>query len=53
MNEGSYSLEHIGLKNIHDRLVLHYDQTAGIELDTMQGQGFSVRLVIPLYFKED
>lgn len=53
VNEGSYSLEHIGLKNIHDRLVLHYDQTAGIELDTMQGQGFSVRLVIPLYFKED
>ncbi|MEV5029613.1 histidine kinase [Paenibacillus sp. LPE1-1-1.1] len=53
VNEGSYSLEHIGLKNIHDRLVLHYDRTAGIELDTLQGQGFSVRLVIPLYFKED
>lgn len=53
VNEGSYSLEHIGLKNIHDRLILHYDQTAGIELDTLQGQGFYVRLVIPLYLKED
>ncbi|MDQ0897697.1 MULTISPECIES: sensor histidine kinase [unclassified Paenibacillus] len=53
VNEGNYSLEHIGLKNIHDRLVLHYDQTAGIELDSMQGQGFSVRLVIPLYLKEE
>lgn len=53
VNEENYSLEHIGLKNIHDRLVLHFDQTAGIELDSMQGQGFSVRLVIPLYFKEE
>jgi two-component system sensor histidine kinase YesM len=50
VSEGNYSLEHIGLKNIHDRLVLHYDHTAGIELDSMQGQGFSVRLVIPLYY---
>ena len=53
VNEGNYSLEHIGLKNIHDRLVLHYDQAAGIELDSMQGQGFSVQLVIPLYLKEE
>jgi two-component system sensor histidine kinase YesM len=53
VNEGNYSPQHIGLKNIHDRLVLHYDQTAGIELDSMQGQGFSVRLVIPLYLKEE
>ena len=37
----------IGLKNIHDRLVLNYDQHAGIKLDSMQGQGFSVKLVIP------
>ncbi|KRF21658.1 sensor histidine kinase [Paenibacillus sp. Soil787] len=51
--EGNYSLQHIGLKNIHDRLVLHYDTTAGILLDSMQGQGFSVQLVIPLYLKED
>lgn len=51
--EGKDSLTHIGLKNIHDRLILHYDPTAGILLDTLQGQGFSVRLVIPLYHKED
>jgi two-component system sensor histidine kinase YesM len=51
--EGSYSPQHIGLKNIHDRLVLNYDPTAGIVLDSMQGQGFSVQLAIPLYLKED
>ena len=51
--EGNYSLEHIGLKNIHDRLVLNYDPTAGILLDSMQGQGFSVKLVIPFYLKEE
>lgn len=52
-NEGNYSPQHIGLKNIHDRLVLNYDPTAGILLDSMQGQGFSVQLVIPHYLKED
>ncbi|WP_299094054.1 sensor histidine kinase [uncultured Metabacillus sp.] len=40
--------EHIGLKNIHDRLVLNYGQGAGLELDTMDGKGFSVRMTIPL-----
>lgn len=45
--------EHIGLKNIHDRLVLTYGRAAGIELDSIQGTGFRVRLVIPLYLKED
>ncbi|MBO1511851.1 sensor histidine kinase [Metabacillus bambusae] len=45
---GTYSHEHIGLKNIHDRLVLNYGQNAGIKLDTKQGQGFLVQLVIPL-----
>lgn len=53
VHEGCHSFEHIGLKNIHDRLILHFDQTAGIRLDTMQGQGFSVRLVIPFYLKEE
>ncbi|RBW70760.1 sensor histidine kinase [Bacillus taeanensis] len=45
--------EHIGLKNIHDRLVLNYGSTAGIELDSKQGKGFSVQLVIPLLSKEE
>jgi two-component system sensor histidine kinase YesM len=52
-DEGTYSNEHIGLKNIHDRLVLNYGPRAGIELDTKHGQGFSVRLIIPLLTKED
>jgi two-component system sensor histidine kinase YesM len=45
---GTYSHDHIGLKNIHDRLVLNYGQNAGLKLDTKQGQGFLVQLVIPL-----
>jgi two-component system sensor histidine kinase YesM len=52
-DEGTYSHEHIGLKNIHDRLILNYGPRAGIELDTKHGQGFSVRLIIPLLTKED
>jgi two-component system sensor histidine kinase YesM len=46
--EGTYSHEHIGLKNIHDRLVLNYGPKAGLEIETKQGQGFLVLLVIPL-----
>ena len=52
-SEEKYPVEHIGLKNIHDRLVLNYGPRSGIELDSMQGQGFSVRLVILIYLKED
>ncbi|MGO4270511.1 sensor histidine kinase [Paenibacillus sp. TAF58] len=51
--EGNYSPQHIGLKNIHDRLVLNYDPSAGILLDSMQGQGFSVQMVIPFNLKEE
>ncbi|TWD96436.1 two-component system sensor histidine kinase YesM [Neobacillus bataviensis] len=50
-SEGSYSMEHIGLKNIHDRLVLNYGIKAGLEIDTNQGQGFIVRLMIPVESK--
>ncbi len=52
-DEGTDSHEHIGLKNIHERLVLNYGPGAGMELDTKEGQGFSVRLKIPLRTKED
>lgn len=51
VSEENYALQHIGLKNIHDRLVLHFDQSAGITVDNLQGEGFSVRLVIPLKYE--
>lgn len=51
--QGEESLEHIGLKNINDRLVLHYGKSAGITLDSMKGQGFSVQLVIPIHHEEE
>ncbi len=47
-NEGTYSHEHIGLKNIHDRLILNYGPNAGLRLGTNDGVGFCVELVIPL-----
>ncbi|AJY75888.1 cache domain-containing sensor histidine kinase [Paenibacillus beijingensis] len=40
--------DHIGLKNIHDRLVLNYGWNAGIILESDNGQGFKVLLVIPV-----
>ena len=44
----TYSDEHIGLKNIHERLVLNYGAKAGLRLNTKNGEGFCVELVIPL-----
>ncbi|MDV2686162.1 histidine kinase [Alkalihalophilus lindianensis] len=52
-DEGTDSNEHIGLKNIQERLVLNYGPGAGLEIDKKQGQGFSVRLKIPLRAKEE
>ncbi|WP_148357639.1 cache domain-containing sensor histidine kinase [Peribacillus simplex] len=49
-HESGYSHNHIGLKNIYDRLILNYGSKAGLEVDTYQGQGFSVKIVIPLEF---
>nr|WP_239587605.1 sensor histidine kinase [Bacillus pakistanensis] len=46
--KGEYAKEHIGLKNIHDRLVLNYGEKAGIKVDTNQGQGFAVEIFIPV-----
>lgn len=46
-NEG-YSHKHIGLKNIHDRLLLNYGPSAGIEVNSINGQGFSVDMIIPM-----
>lgn len=46
--EGDYSQEHIGLKNIHDRLLLNYGSKASLEVHTNDGQGFIVELFIPM-----
>lgn len=46
--EGDFSQDHIGLKNIHDRLLLNYGSKAGLEVSTNNGQGFIVELYIPL-----
>ncbi|WP_101845636.1 histidine kinase [Halobacillus sp. Marseille-P3879] len=40
--------EHIGLKNIHERLVLNYGEEAGLTVGTNGGNGFLVELVIPM-----
>ncbi|SDN52478.1 two-component system, sensor histidine kinase YesM [Fictibacillus solisalsi] len=46
--DGDLPNEHIGLKNIYDRLLLNYGPNVRLEIDTLQGKGFSVKLSIPL-----
>jgi len=44
----NHEKEHIGLKNIQDRLLLNYGEKAGIKIDNKDGQGFVVEIFIPL-----
>lgn len=44
----SHEEEHIGLKNIQDRLVLNYGEKAGIKIGNKGGQGFVVEIFMPL-----
>lgn len=37
----------IGLKNIHDRLALHYGSAAVFSVHSKEGKGFSVTIIIP------
>jgi two-component system sensor histidine kinase YesM len=46
--EGTYSHEHIGLKNIRDRLLLGYGPSAEMKVDSNDGLGFSVSMRIPI-----
>lgn len=46
--EGTYSHEHIGLKNIRDRLLLRYGPGAEFNVDSKNGKGFSVSMKIPI-----
>lgn len=43
----SHEKEHIGLKNIQDRLVLNYGEKAGIKIGNKEEQGFVVEIFIP------
>jgi two-component system sensor histidine kinase YesM len=39
--------KHIGLKNVHRRIILRYGAPYGLEIDSTPGQGTWVRLVLP------
>lgn len=47
MNHHDNTSEHIGLYNVHRRLVLLYGESYGIQIDSTQGKGACVRLTIP------
>lgn len=51
--DGRSSHDHIGLRNIHERLVLNYGSNAGLEVYSPGGLGFKVRLIIPPITKEE
>lgn len=38
----------IGLKNIYDRLLLHFGHEAAFYIDSLEGKGFEVMMTIPI-----
>ncbi|MCG7314444.1 cache domain-containing sensor histidine kinase [Priestia flexa] len=38
----------IGLKNIYDRLLLHFGHEAAFHIDSLEGKGFEVMMTIPI-----
>ncbi|MGO4107676.1 sensor histidine kinase [Paenibacillus sp. YAF4_2] len=40
--------QHIGIKNVHDRIRLHYGEEYGIEINSWLGSGTVVRLRLPI-----
>lgn len=46
------STQHIGLYNVHRRLVLLYGEASGIHIDSTQGKGTCVVLTIPYEWSE-
>lgn len=47
--------QHIGLKNVHERIRYHYGEAYGLTVDSRPGEGTEVRLALPLitYRKEE
>lgn len=45
--------QHIGLYNVHRRLVLLYGDDSGIHIDSSQGKGTCVTLTIPYEWREN
>ncbi|GGG22403.1 cache domain-containing sensor histidine kinase [Paenibacillus abyssi] len=46
-HESRHSYDRIGLKNIHERLVLNYGADAALEVYSDNASGFKVRLIFP------
>jgi sensor histidine kinase YesM len=49
----SNTTPHIGLYNVHRRLVLLYGEESGVHIDSAQGEGTCVTLTIPYEWSDD
>ena len=52
-NDTASSNDRIGLKNIHDRLILNYGQRGGFKVYSEHSKGFKVLITIPTHAKEE
>jgi len=45
--------DHLGLKNVHDRIKLYFGERYGLTIDSKAGEGTSVTLTIPAITSEE
>ena len=42
-----YSLNRVGVINVHERLQLYYGQDYGLKIDSIEGEGTTVTFILP------
>ena len=46
-------VQSIGLKNVNERAFLYFGREYGLTIDSIPGEGTSVKLVIPIFYDEE
>lgn len=46
------SLNHVGLRNIHDRIQLNYGQEYGLRVESQEGIGTKITFTLPIHMEE-
>jgi len=47
------SIQSIGLKNINERVFLYFGKEYGLNINSVPGEGTSVKLIIPVFYDEE
>ena len=43
------ALNHVGLRNVHERIQLNYGQEYGLRIESQEGRGSKITFLLPLH----